>query len=468
MPNQTHYNFNPNSNGGNNILNTVSDAGVEIMDAVTAAINRGDYSHLSADITKTVSGLTGTIQSELKNQAQAMNSLNQNQARYGSGIPRGAGTSAMPTYSNHAQMRYSSQTSPFMRRKVSSVNGVGKLLGGIFGVSFNALFALSGVIGGLAGGEPFSALFSLAFFGILTVGFGVMWKKGSDEKKLSQRYLEYGRAVGQAEYFDIDDLAIRMGLAPQTVRDEIKKMMEAGFLPTAQFDATESTVMLTQESYQQYLNAEMGRREREAKEREIRKAENVDGLPEDVRQILVEGNDYLKTVRRLNEAIPGQEMTSKLYELEGIMNKIFTQVKKEPSSAQNLRKFMNYYLPTTIKLLTAYAELDRQPDDLENVRTTKTQIEESMDTINQAFEQLLDSMFQDMAWDVATDLNVMRTMMQQDGLTGQDLRAGQTAQSVGGAQVQTAPAGSAVAAGGAAMQMPGADAQGQYQTELKF
>ncbi|MBP3273872.1 MAG: 5-bromo-4-chloroindolyl phosphate hydrolysis family protein, partial [Butyrivibrio sp.] len=136
-------------------------------------------------------------------------------------------------------------------------------------------------------------------------------------------------------------------------------------------------------------------------------------------------------------------------------NRIFAQVKKDPSSADELHKLMNYYLPTTKKLLNAYVELDKQPEVGENITQTKKEIDEAMDTINMAFESLLDSLFQDMAWDISSDISVMKTMMAQDGLTveGQGITAqtGAVAQSVvgqaaaqslefgGQAQAQTQP-----------------------------
>ena len=102
------------------------------------------------------------------------------------------------------------------------------------------------------------------------------------------------------------------------------------------------------------------------------------------------------------------------------MNRIFDKVKKQPQSAGALRKFMDYYLPTTDKLLTAYVELDRQPDNLDNVARTKSEISTALDQINDGFEKLLDSMFSDMAMDISSDISVMNTMMKQDGLAVSD------------------------------------------------
>ena len=79
---------------------------------------------------------------------------------------------------------------------------------------------------------------------------------------------------------------------------------------------------------------------------------------------------------------------------------------------------MDYYLPTTVKLLEAYQELDGQPVQGENITTSKKEIEDTLDTLNEAFERLFDSMFQETAWDVSTDISVLKTLLAQEGLSG--------------------------------------------------
>ena len=120
------------------------------------------------------------------------------------------------------------------------------------------------------------------------------------------------------------------------------------------------------------------------------------------------------------------------------MNRIFAQVKKDPSSADELHKLMSYYLPTTKKLINAYVELDKEPEVGDNITKTKLEIDAAIDTINMAFENLLDSLFQDMAWDISSDISVMKTMMAQDGLTneGQGFSAQVMGMSAGAAQAQ--------------------------------
>ena len=197
-------------------------------------------------------------------------------------------------------------------------------------------------------------------------------------------------------------------------------MIKAEYLPRARFDSAEKTLMITDNAYSLYIGAEKDKLEREKRElqKDAEKKAELQGLSSEVQSILSEGDDYIKFVRKINDVIPDtEEMSNKLYRLEEIMNKIFSQVKKDNQSAGELHKLMNYYLPTTRKLLSAYVELDKQPEAGENIVQTKMEISQAMDTINMAFEKLLDSMFQDMAWDISSDISVMKTMMAQDGLT---------------------------------------------------
>ena len=105
-----------------------------------------------------------------------------------------------------------------------------------------------------------------------------------------------------------------------------------------------------------------------------------------------------------------------------LIQKIFDRVKEDPDSLEDIQKLMDYYLPTTVKLLEAYQQLDNQPVQGENIRSSKLEIEKTLDTLNIAFEKLLDSLFEDVAWDVSSDISVLHTMLAQEGLTGNDFK----------------------------------------------
>ena len=110
----------------------------------------------------------------------------------------------------------------------------------------------------------------------------------------------------------------------------------------------------------------------------------------------------------------------KISRMELIIAKIFERAKAHPEIIPDLKKLMNYYLPMTVKLLDASEEMDQQPVQGENIQASKKEIEDTLDTLNQAFEKLLDSVFQDTAWDVSSDISVLHTLLAQEGLTDDD------------------------------------------------
>ena len=126
----------------------------------------------------------------------------------------------------------------------------------------------------------------------------------------------------------------------------------------------------------------------------------------------------LDELRRVNDAIPDEEMSDKISRLEAVSAKIFEQAKSDPEKLPQMRKFMDYYLPTSLKLLNTYAELDNQGVEGENISESKRRIEQTMDTLVKAFENQLDRLFASDALDVSTDIDVMQNMLRADGLTG--------------------------------------------------
>ena len=125
----------------------------------------------------------------------------------------------------------------------------------------------------------------------------------------------------------------------------------------------------------------------------------------------------LDELRRVNDAIPDEEMSDKISRLEAVSAKIFEQAKSDPDKLPQMRKFMDYYLPTSLKLLNTYAELDNQGVEGENISESKRRIELTMDTLVKAFENQLDRLFASDALDVSADIDVMQNMLRADGLT---------------------------------------------------
>ena len=136
-----------------------------------------------------------------------------------------------------------------------------------------------------------------------------------------------------------------------------------------------------------------------------------------MQEVLDRGNAFLQEIRRCNDAIPGEQISAKISRMELIVRRIFERAEAHPEIVPDLKKLMDYYLPMTVKLLNAYAEMDAQPVQGETIRASKKEIEETLDTLNYAFEKLLDDLFQDAAMDVSSDISVLNTLLAQEGLT---------------------------------------------------
>lgn len=140
--------------------------------------------------------------------------------------------------------------------------------------------------------------------------------------------------------------------------------------------------------------------------------------PQPVKEERDQYQKILDQLREVNDAIPDEEMSDKISRLEAVSAKIFEQAKADPDKLPRMRKFMDYYLPTSLKLLETYAELDAQGVEGENITESKHRIEQTMDTLVHAFETQLDQLFQEDALDVSADIDVMENMLRADGLTG--------------------------------------------------
>ncbi len=293
------------------------------------------------------------------------------------------------------------------------------MVNGLLAVNFLTKFALLEVPGVRVIMMILTVLFSLLAF-----GSGVMLYMGVKNRSLMNLYYQYGDVVGDAEYVELKNLAGRIGVSTRKVLSDLKKMIRQGFLPKARLDKNETTLMLTDKVYDQYLDAEKSREEQEEKKRREEEAqrEAYKDYPPEVVTILTEGQAYVKHVREVNDLIPDtEEMSTRLYKLEEIMNRIFDQVKKKPEQAGNLRRFMDYYLPTIEKLLNGYLEL-QEAETSENAAQARQEIEGAIDMVNDAFEKLFESFFEDQVWDLSSDISVMKTMLTQDGLVEQKVK----------------------------------------------
>ena len=133
-------------------------------------------------------------------------------------------------------------------------------------------------------------------------------------------------------------------------------------------------------------------------------------------KMIADGDGAIKAMRALNDSIQDETISGQIDRLEEVSSRIFQYVKDNPAKLPQIRKFMSYYLPTTIKLLRSYDELSRQGVYGENISGTMEKVEGMLGTIVLAFEKQLDSLFGDQALDISTDITVLENMMAREGL----------------------------------------------------
>lgn len=399
--------------------------GKDILNVVQDAISSGNYQQLNEQVKQvvdsTVDGLRGTgqtLRSEMQNLGEDWRQSWLEAGRTSTSNYRKSQASSQRSSQRVGNVRQEKQLPAVYAKKLpGQVSGI---VLSVTGFTMSAITALSGIGTGIlmAISPSIAAGVVTGVMGVAAVGGLVMGLIGSGLWKTANRFRQYTKAIGNRAYCTIEELAGKCGRDKKSVVKDLKKMIDKKMFLQGHLDEQETCVIVTDEMYQQYLLVQKQAQEREIQEKASR--EQKEKLPEECRKILEEGNECIRYIRKCNDDIPGEEMSQKLSRLELIITRIFEEVGKNPELAGELRKFMNYYLPTTRKLVDAYRELDQETIISENMAKTKKEIEDTLDTINEAFENLLDSFFEERAMDISSDISVLQTMLAQEGLTGKD------------------------------------------------
>lgn len=434
--------------------------GEDIRRTVQQAIDSRDFGRLNQTITDTVNDAVDTIARNIRNTAQS----------YSYGREDSAGRTEARARSHLCERRQPGKNLPRLYRRISSVKAGGTIMtalgmatGGIFSVLL-LFFGAGAFITGMAGAGQ---IVVMAVFLILAAAGFVAGGCGNGIRARAKRFQTYLQVIGQREYCNIRELSKAVKKSVKYVVRDLEDMLARGWFLQGHLDEQKTCLIVTDGMYRQYRQIEAERRQNELdmakwqrqeewknkkqRRKDIKKAsrqkdygqENCgqtaagDGsgksrvdekqrrkeLPPQVREVIEEGDAYISRIHACNEAVSGGEISAKISRMEMLVDRIFDRVEQNPESVDDIHKLMEYYLPTTVKLLEAYQELDAQPVEGENIRSSKREIEATLDTLNMAFEKLLDGMFQETAWDVSSDISVLQMLLAQEGLTDDGLHA---------------------------------------------
>lgn len=393
--------------------------GDEIRRTIQDAVDSRDFRRLNQTVSDTVGRAMDNVSRGLKSggwyrenpSGRAQSGTAQNNTGYAGQAYAGAALQQSPLY----------------------LKGTSVKVGGIFlaatGFVFGAaslVFLILLCIGALATGWELMLQIGAGAFGLFTLIFVLMAMIGTRMAGSVSRFRKYVKLLGNREYCDVKELAQKTGRPVKSIVKELKKMIKKGWFCQGHLDEQESCLIVSDRAYHQYTELiERTRREKAEQETAAQKRQQeYSKLSPEVQKVIEAGDEYVKKIREANDAIPGEEISAKIYRMETLVDRIFDRVEQKPDTVDDIRKLMEYYLPTTIKLLEAYEELDAQPVQGENIITSKQEIEKTLDTLNAAFEKLLDDLFQDTAWDLSSDISVLNTMLAQEGLTEDGLNTG--------------------------------------------
>ena len=266
---------------------------------------------------------------------------------------------------------------------------------------------LIGFIGSL--GDPLYWLFNgdFAFFieelmGLMVLpciaaaGLGGLWA-GLRKRKQASRFRNYLAMVGNQSSVSISALASAAGLSPNKVRDDLADMLDDGLLPQGYLDYGGDRLVLTGDGIAQPV------REQPAPPPPPKEDENA----------------ILAEIKAVNDAIDNEKMSAQIDRIGVITAKILDYQKTHPDKAAQLHSFLSYYLPTTLKILRAYGQLEDQEVSGCNITAAMQRIEGMMDKVVEGFEKQLDLLFQGDAMDITTDVEVLERMLAKDGLSDQ-------------------------------------------------
>ena len=242
---------------------------------------------------------------------------------------------------------------------------------------------------------------------VMLAGFGVglgMLLTGREQRGRMERYTNYLAYIGANRQVSLAPMAAAMDVSVRRLTRDLRKMLATHVLPTGYLDLKAGKLMLT----------EMGYTEPEPEpEPQPEPEKNQQPSQED---------EILREIRLINDLIPDPVISAKIDRIEEVTHKILQYQKTHPQRTEQLRTFLNYYLPTTLDILRSYARLDAQGVEGENITAAKQRIEGMMDKVVEGFEKQLDKLFSSDAMDIAADVQVLENMLKKDGLSGANMK----------------------------------------------
>lgn len=238
--------------------------------------------------------------------------------------------------------------------------------------------------------------------GMLAGGIAV-WLGGQGMTKRNRRFGKYLAVAGGREAVPIAWLAKAAEVSERKAEKDLEMMVERGLWgEEAYVDIGNGMLFRSHAAASAYF---------ESRKQQSSAPTPQAAAPEQAEQGY---SGILSQIRRANDRIADPELSAKIDRLEEVAGKIFRIIEKEPDKKDKASTFLNYYLPTTQKLLDSYAEFEEAGVSGSNLTQAKAKIEQTMDNVVAGFERQLDELYRTDALDIDSDIRVMETMLRRD------------------------------------------------------
>ena len=256
------------------------------------------------------------------------------------------------------------------------------------------------------------------------LGGGCVLTSGILMRRAMQRYTAYLAIIGPNEAMEIETIAKKVGVKRKQAEQDLQKMIEKGYFgDTAYINKELGYIFMSSRADEELARA------REAAMQKTREASKEEAGKQNAEAY----DQILAKIRDVNDRIPDEAMTEKINQIESITREIFRAVEQEPEKRGKIDRFMSYFLPTTLKLLESYANLERTNIAGKNISQSKKSIEIAMDTVVDGFKHQLDELYKSDAVSIETEVDVLTKMINRETVTAKQEFG------LGGQAVQTAP-----------------------------
>lgn len=231
-------------------------------------------------------------------------------------------------------------------------------------------------------------------------------------------FLIFSRYIRALKYYNIymsgsetlQDFSDILMDSKRNIRKDIAKMVQLGIMPNAHFNSDDVLVFTADNLGKNVIDVEV---------EESRNESNIVKQQENLS--INQWKSYIKTIKEAENEFKSQDISFSLYRLSKVVEKVIDYLEKHPEKEKDVKKLMEFHLPSTVKLILSYRELDKSGINTFNIEKTKEEIVSACDKIHEAFNGVLEDLYNDKAIDVSTDIQVLKMMLSREGFLDRDV-----------------------------------------------